>query len=329
MDPEVVETACLAHDLGHPPFGHVAEFELDLLARGADVKDGFQGNAQSFRVVTRIERRFGHFEGLNLTRASLRAILKCPWMRETDGHRKKKWGAYRSEQGDFTFARRGMQKYRRSLEAEVMDWADDIAYSVHDVEDFYLMGKIPLGRLSRDKDEQTSFLDYVLRKLNPTKDQRPILERVADLFFQSLPVSEAFNGEPHYAIAVREFGSSLTGQFIVATTLNHNGLQVEKDARMLVDIMKQLVSRCVMDDESLVGQQEGQKRIIRGLFEAFYEADAKLFPAMLRKAAESTTPKTPERVSIVLDLISGLTEQQAVHAFHRITGVSLGVLFTA
>lgn len=327
LDPEVVETACLAHDLGHPPFGHIAEYELDRLARAADAMDGFEGNAQSFRVVTKIERRNTLVQGVNLTRASLSAILKYPWMRETEGQRRKKWGAFRSEQADFGFARRGMRKYVRSLEAELMDWADDIAYSIHDVEDFYLLGKIPLGRLSRDGDEQKSFLQYALEKLKPIGSQQRLYENAAEVLFSSLPVSEAFHGEPLYAIAVRTFGSQSIGQFISATSLTKEGLQIDENIRARVDMMKQLVWRYVIDDESLVGQQQGQKRIIAGLFEIFLSTDAKLFPPSLRERAKETPVNSPERVRVVLDLIAGLTEYEAVQAFHRLTGVRLGSLF--
>jgi dGTPase len=328
LDADVVETACLAHDLGHPPFGHIAEYELDRLARDADAMDGFEGNAQSFRIVTKIERRNNQESGLNLTRASLAAILKYPWMRETDGPRRNKWGAYRSELDDFTFARRKLKKYKKSLEAELMDWADDIAYSVHDVEDFYLLGKIPLGRLSRDQDEQKSFLKYALEKLKPSSDQRGVYEKAAAVLFSSLPVSEAFHGEPFYAIAVRSFGSQSIGQFISATSLTRNGLQIDGNMRARVDLMKQLVWRYVIDDESLAGQQQGQKRIIRSLFEIFYEGDSKLFPPSLKDRAGETSPKTPERARVVLDLISGFTEHEAVQTFHRFTGIRLGSLFS-
>ncbi len=290
--------------------------------------DGFEGNAQSFRIVTKIERRNNQESGLNLTRASLAAILKYPWMRETEGPRRNKWGAYRSELKDFTFARSKLKRYKKSLEAELMDWADDIAYSVHDVEDFYLLGKIPLGRLSRDQDEQKSFLNYALEKLKPSGDQRGIYEKAAEVLFSSLPVSEAFHGEPFYAIAVRSFGSQSIGQFISATSLTRNGLHIDENMRARVDLMKQLVWRYVIDDESLAGQQQGQKRIIRSLFEIFYEGDSKLFPPSLKDRAGKLSPETQERARVVLDLISGFTELEAVQTFHRLTGIRLGSLFS-
>ena len=98
IDPDVVEAAALAHDLGHPPFGHIAERVLDELVRKTGNSNGFEGNPQSFRTVTRLALRHEGFPGLNLTRATLNAILKYPWLRETGGGlRERKWGAYSSE----------------------------------------------------------------------------------------------------------------------------------------------------------------------------------------------------------------------------------------
>jgi dGTPase len=152
LDPEVVEAAALAHDLGHPPFGHVVEDELNQLVSESGVYDGFEGNAQSFRVIAKLARRHESFEGLNLTRATLNAVLKYPWFRTPD---KKKWGAYYTESTEFNWAR---QLYpgdaHKSAEAELMDWADDVAYSVHDVEDFYRAGLIPVDRMITDTHER-------------------------------------------------------------------------------------------------------------------------------------------------------------------------------
>jgi len=260
----------------------------------------------------------------------LSAILKYPWMRETAGVHAKKWGAYHSEEKDFNFARHTSEKYEQSLEAALMDWADDIAYSVHDMEDFYLLGKIPLGRLSRDPDEKKSFLAYAMKKLGPLNStQRKFYTEAAKFLFSNLPVSEAFHGEASYSLAIRAFGSQLINRFVLTTSIDKNGLKIQKTMRARVELMKLLVWHYVIDDESLALQQEGQKRIIQSLFEIFYAGEAKLFPAPLRERAKKAAPNTPERVRVVLDLISGLTEQEAVHLFHRLTGIRLGAYLSA
>ena len=148
IDPDVAETAALAHDLGHPPFGHIGEYELDHLLRQLGDADGYEGNAQTFRILTKLVPRSAHNRsGLNLTRATLNAVLKYPWLRQTSGLAARKFGAYSMERSEFDFARAASTPERRSLEADVMDWSDDIAYIVDDFEDFIQARLIPLERL--------------------------------------------------------------------------------------------------------------------------------------------------------------------------------------
>ena len=152
----MVEAACLAHDLGHPPFGHLGEEVLDELATyqdGGGDQDGFEGNAQSFRVITKLALRFDECHGLDLTRATLSACLKYPWIRDLGTPKKRrKVGAYRSELPDFEFARFECDGELKTAEAELMDWADDIAYSVHDLEDFTRCRVIPWDRILEDRE---------------------------------------------------------------------------------------------------------------------------------------------------------------------------------
>ncbi|GAA3140699.1 hypothetical protein GCM10020001_074120 [Nonomuraea salmonea] len=149
VDPDLVETACLAHDLGHPPFGHNGEVALNALSASCG---GFEGNAQSLRLLTRLEAKVltedGRSAGLNLTRAALDASIKYPWTCDVS----PKFGVYDDDLPVFAWIREGAPEGRVSFEAQIMDWADDVAYSVHDLEDALASGHVtPRGPAVADR----------------------------------------------------------------------------------------------------------------------------------------------------------------------------------
>lgn len=176
LDVSATEAAGLAHDLGHPPFGHVGEVVLNELLRGKNVEDGFEGNAQSFRIVTRLDSRRldAPKSGLNLTSVTLAAVLKYPYMCPEDrlisgpeadkaASVPPKFGAYRSDQEQFlrvmSCLTSDMRDERQSLEGSIMDLADDITYAIHDLEDFYQEDAI-------DFDEVTTHLGQAVNDLS-------------------------------------------------------------------------------------------------------------------------------------------------------------------
>jgi len=228
-DPDVAEAAALAHDLGHPPFGHIAEKELDRLARKEGLQDGFEGNAQSFRIVSKLavsdavtadSDKTPVIRGLNLTRATPNAILKYPWGRGDNPDKKNKWGVYETERSLFNWVRDGhsLHKFEKSVEAAIMDWSDDITYAVHDLVDFYCAGQIPVDRLADDNDpaERDSFFSEVFTRCQDLAPRRSALEKIFKEVLDYFPLDRRYVGTLEQRTGIWQFSTVLISRLNVA-----------------------------------------------------------------------------------------------------------------
>ncbi len=341
MDPDVVEAACLAHDIGHPPFGHIAERELDSIARSIKLSDGFEGNAQSFRIVTRLA--MGSTDnGLNLTRATLNAILKYPWRYGQNPAKPDKWGSYDTDKLGFEWARKlGPGARLQSDEARLMDWSDDVTYSVHDVDDFYRAGVIPLDHLVVNSEERERFYAGVFarRKGSLPRDMDELYLRGAfDALMSVLNIREPYKPTREARVRLRRVTSTLIRDFVNAVQLDFSGgrpqIFIEKRRRAEIFMLKQLTWHYVIKNPALATQQHGQRLIIRQLFNAFYKAGTRkdpnidFFPISVRELLPSLPAKGPiarkQLGRAIIDFISSLTEEQAIATHHRIHGIKLG-----
>ena len=344
IDADVAEAAGLAHDLGHPPFGHIAEEVLRECVEHVGNLDAFEGNAQSFRIVTKLALSSPQAAGLNLTRATLNALLKYPWTRQSDGYKKKRYGLYQSEQDAFDFARQlqPVGDERKSAEAEIMDWADDVTYAVHDVEDFYRARLIPLDRLASldDNSERQRFFDGMYLRPDLKKqmgdESRSEMEELFLKVIRPFPISEPYTGTRDQRSNLRYFSSVLIGQFLNAIELQRpsNGNQpfvkISRNQRLQVRMLKGLTWFYVIYNPALATQQYGQRKIIRELFDIFRNAatsskdeERNIIPFAFRDAVRDAASDN-SRVRLVADLIAGMTEQGLVKLHKRLTGVDMG-----
>jgi dGTPase len=360
LSPDVVETAALAHDLGHPPFGHIAEEELNHLvsnepeqrARKRAKKtpcEGYEGNARSFRIITELAVRRGPRHGLDLTRATLNATLKYPWHFGENKAKLGKYGAYVCDEEAFRFAREipvpGVSDpaFARCLEAQIMDWADDITYSVHDTEDFYRAGLIPLDRLASNPKEQKRFLESLLvraeRRGKLVKHDSEF-DKVFRGLFDTLQINDRYEGGLDQQKRLYDFVSSNIHKFVSQTKLKQppgekgEALIISADVRQEVELLKELTWTYVIENPALAAHQRGQRQAIRTLFTCFNEAVIEkhwpLFPPFYRERAESlfdhkkTAGEIPatDRVRLVADTIASLTDRQALLLYQQFTGVS-------
>lgn len=335
--PEAAEAAALAHDLGHPPFGHIAEEVLRELCDAEGV-NGYEGNAQTFRIVTRLSWRT-ETPGLNLTRRTLRAILKYPWLRDpNDDLRSRKWGSYESEQTDFSFATDGFDD-TRSLEAQIMDWADDITYAVHDLEDFYRAGLTPIARMHDDDVERNRFIIKATQALGKYPEFDADLATTAfNEILNAIPFERPYEGTNEDRRRIHKASSYLITRFIDKTRLGFEGgaLSIPPDIWHEVNMLKQLTWHYVINSPDLASIQEGQKEIIRSLFSylrkwATEEKTPERLPTRFRETlkairaddeASGVLNNEPARIRAraAADYIASLTEAQAVELHGRLTG---------
>jgi dGTPase len=340
LDADVVESAALAHDLGHPPFGHVAEKELDRVVVNARVSEGYEGNAQSFRIVTKLAVRgegTPEAPGLDLTRATMNACLKYPWLRQTSGKKARKWGYYHTEQTDFDWARQGFNgpADQPCLEAQVMTWADDIGYSVHDTEDFFRAGLIPLDRIINSNDEVDRFLTSAFQEMQANEQTQNQLRQVFQEFRQLLVFSRPYLGTQSDRQDVRAYTSTQIGRYLTAVTIraeaNARGevLDMPEPMRQEIELVKHLTRYYVIDSASLASQQHGQRRVIRTLFKSYLgaaeEREWRMLPAAYREQIRMAGTVTSEAahqeiVRLIADMIAEMTDYQALNLHHRMTG---------
>ncbi len=340
VDPDVVEAACLGHDMGHPPFGHLAEEALQQRLRHYPSLDSFEGNAQSFRIVTKLAVRSidKNQPALNLTRATLRALLKYPWLKaDAPVGKEDKWGAYVSERSVLAWAadKDLGPPDRRSCEAELMDLADDITYAVHDVEDFFRGGLIPLDRIASSDAEVATFIRSAWPRLTTKGFDQSKLEAALENLRSAFLPDEPYHGRYEDRAALHLFASNLITRFIVGTFLSADGhVNVGESERHEIALLKELTWFYVIESPALMTLRHGQALMIRRLFTAADRWATKAgktgvqnLPVELRELIRSIQ-EDEEAIKVygsattlqrraVADYVASLTELQAVRLHER------------
>jgi dGTPase len=344
-DPDLVETACLAHDLGHPPFGHNGEEALDVAAQSCG---GFEGNAQTLRILTRLEaktfapdddRGAGRSVGLNLTRAGLDAATKYPWLR---GDRPgPKFGAYADDLDVFAWLRDGAPRQRRCIEAQVMDWADDIAYCVHDVEDAVHAGHLRLAQLD-DPDGRAEVAKVAVdRYLSADL----VDEAGADLDVHPDEVAlalaelrthewwpQAYDGSRRSLASLKNLTSQLIGRYVGAAqdatreeygdgplVRYHAQLLVPRWARVEVAALKAVAAVFVMGRHGAQQAYARQRSIVLELADAMSAGAPRTLGAELAPAY-ADAPDEAARLRVVVDAVAALTDASAVALHATLVG---------
>ncbi|TQF05513.1 deoxyguanosinetriphosphate triphosphohydrolase [Kitasatospora acidiphila] len=345
-DPDLVETACLSHDLGHPPFGHNGEQALDLAAAACG---GFEGNAQSLRILTRLEpKRFapldepaarlapwpGRSVGLNLTRAALDAATKYPWPR--GGHPtdpdSPKFGVYTDDLPVFRWLRSGAPHGRKCFEATVMDWSDDVAYSTHDVEDGIYAGHIDPAALSSPAERAE--LCKVAEQYAPGAEPEEFAAAL-DRLQREEWWPRGYDGSPRSRAGLKDLTSQLIGRFCLAAeqatrarygpgrlTRYAAELVVPRPVRLECAVLKAVAVRYVMQRVEQAQLRARQRVVIAELAELLSAGDpAELDPVFAAQYAHAADDGAALRA--VIDQIASLTDASALALHARLTGTPL------
>ena len=330
LDPDVVDTACLAHDLGHPPFGHNGEKALSVWA--SDI-GGFEGNAQTLRVLTRIEPKVfgsdGRSYGLNLTRASLDASCKYPWPDSSavdDPSGRAKFGFYADDVDAFTWLRQGAPARRLCIEAQVMDLSDDIAYSVHDFEDAVVNGYIDVAALGA-RVNHDALVDSMFSWIGGEFDHAELIAAFDRL--DSLDVwLETWDGSRRDQGRLKNLTSQLIGRFAGAAVqatraADGQGSLIRFRASMVVPreisaeiaVLKGIVAAFVMSHNTRQPIYAQQREILVELADALLaRGDSALDAGFAADWREASTDAARKRA--VVDQVASLTDQSAM-AWHE------------
>ena len=332
IDPDLVDMACLAHDLGHPPFGHNGESALNFWA--ADI-GGFEGNAQTFRILTRLETKIydesENSRGLNLTRASLDAAPKYPWplRRASEFGNPTKFGVYEDDQEVFEWMRQGAPEGAKCVEAQIMDFADDVAYSVHDFEDAIVEGFLDPALLS-DPLAHDALIEDV-GKWSEGLLAKVQLEEALNNLRESNYWLYSFDGSPRALAQLKNLASDLIGSFVSRTTESilenaskskltryRAGVIIPSRVKSEIAVLKGIVAATVMTHGDRQPFYERQRKLLIELADALFALDGKNLDAIGTEAwSRASSEQAKKRV--IVDQVASLTDPAAIALHAKLT----------
>ena len=320
-DPDLQDTACLAHDLGHPPFGHNGEEALADIA--ADF-GGFEGNAQSFRLLVRLEAKTvdadGKSIGLNLTRASLDGATKYPWPRSQNP---RKFGVYDDDVEVFTWMRKGAPVDTKCIEAQIMDWSDDCAYSVHDLEDAIFANQISVKNFENDFAE---IYTVMARDYGSDATSQEAVD--AHKRLSSLSAWPHYYDGTHRSLArLKDSTSQLIGRFVLAAELETRkvhgdgplsrysaDLEIPRDQLIEVDFLKAIAGHYLINAAHSQDRYAKQQVIVSELVEMLLANAPRELDSFFLKSWNEAGDETA-RMRVIIDQVAALTDPGA-YALH-------------
>ncbi|XOB63771.1 dGTP triphosphohydrolase [Campylobacterota bacterium DY0563] len=304
-DTVVTETAALAHDIGNPPFGHHGEIILNELSSKCG---GYEGNAQAFRILNTLEKKHHEYSGLNLNIRTLMAVTKY-FFNKVQNPKKFLYD------DDYDFLSTELQKNNisitKSIDAQIMDLSDEIAYAAHDLEDAISFGMISLGE--------------IVHEFRLNEKYKPALKSIIDIA-QSVQIeaskSNSLRSSEEYSIVLKkELTSTIVNTLcsdigLVKNKHGNNELGYKNHA-LLAEGLKNLLFNAILRKKDIQLYERKGEKIIRGLFEVYsdekYNKDNILLPAELRAIHDC-------KGRVVTDYISGMMDSYAAQEYEKYFG---------
>lgn len=332
VNTDLVETACLAHDIGHPPFGHTGE---DVLKEKMVCDGGFEANAQNIRLLCILEVHNVNYKGLNLTRATLDALLKYKnsYSNINSKEPKSKWKFYYNEDEDtINWVLKDVPKnikLSKTLECQIMDWADDIAYSTHDLEDGLKIGLINESLLNNNKFQSKIIEKYQEPERGDANQIYCDIQKAIDKIFKQPTMSKL-------KVERRGLRANSIHEFITSTKpkerkdIDNNcphryryKLDIDNKTKIKCDILKEIVWQAVVIDERIATLRRKTQHIVEELFDELTKFDRDdtyyLYPDDFREILDECNDDKCKR-RIACDFIAGMTDSYAIRFYNRIKG---------
>lgn len=296
----VAETASLAHDIGNPPFGHYGEVVLNDLSSGCG---GYEGNAQAFRILRTLEKKHYAYPGLNLNVRTLMAITKYFFNKQQNS---KKF----LYDIDYDFLKAALEskgvEVTKSIDAEIMDLADEIAYAAHDLEDALSFSMISLGEIVHEFSISDKF-----------KDAYPTMAKLAkDAQSVAMKASRSGTSEEYAIVLKKELTSKIVNILCSDIGLVDGCLGYKQHAK-LAEGLKKLLFKAILRKKDIQLYERRGEQIIRGLFDVYsdekYNKDNILLPPELRSINDCKT-------RLVTDYISGMMDSYAAQEYEKFFG---------
>lgn len=313
-NPIVTETCALAHDLGNPPFGHAGERVLNELAQDIG---GYEGNAQTLRIFRHLEKKHYAFSGLNLTLRTLLGVTKY-FYKKAENPKKFLYD------DDYEFLQNQMDDkhtdIKKSIDAQIMDLADEIAYAAHDLEDAISFGFVSLAEMMHEFDISDKYQLASSQFRNIARKSRDVATKA-----NRLDTSEEYS-----FILRKELTSNIVHTLIydIGKVECQDGSEQlgYKTLSKLAEGLKKLVFKALLRKKDVQLYEKQGERIIRGLFEVYddtkFNKDLLLLPPELRAITNNNKSDNIVQKRVIIDYIAGMMDSFAVQEYQRYFGAS-------